>query len=145
MKCLEQSGRCSTYRAFLNGPDSFDLMSSSDSSDQPKRRFWHLLLVALIPIFSGGWLSGPQSTFDTKGPVAETQLDVFYVTLWVTVVIFAIVGSVLAYASIKFKARNAADEHAEPPPQGHGNPLIEIGLIVASILALVIILSLIHI
>lgn len=123
----------------MNGPDSFDLMSSSVSSDQPKRRFWHLLFVALIPIFSGGWLSGPQSTFDTKGPVAETQLDVFYVTLWVTVVIFAIVGSVLAYATIKFKARNAADEHAEPPPQGHGNPLIEIGLIVASILALVII------
>jgi cytochrome c oxidase subunit 2 len=114
-------------------------MSSSVSSDQPKRRIWHMLLVALIPVVCGGWLSGPQSTFDTKGPVAETQLDVFYVTLWVTVAIFAVVGSVLAYATIKFKARNEADEHAEPPPQGHGNPLIELSLIVVSILALVII------
>ena len=98
-----------------------------------------MLLVALIPLVSGGWLSGPQSTFDTKGPVAETQLEVFYVTLWVTLAIFAIVGSVLAYTTFKFKARNETDEHAEPPPQGHGNPLIELSLIVASILALVII------
>lgn len=98
-----------------------------------------MLLVASIPFLSGGWLSGPQSTFDTKGPVAETQLDVFYVTLWVTMIIFAIVGAVLAYATIKFKARSSEDEHAEPPPQGHGNPLVELSLIVASILALVII------
>ncbi|GAB5558597.1 MAG: cytochrome c oxidase subunit II [Synoicihabitans sp.] len=114
-------------------------MTSSVSYDQPKRQFWKMLLVALIPVLSGGWLSGPQSTFDTKGPVAESQLGVFYVTLWVTLVIFVLVGAVLAYATLKFKARSSADEHAEPPPQGHGNPLIELSLIVASILALVII------
>jgi cytochrome c oxidase subunit 2 len=50
-----------------------------------------------------------------------------------------VVGSVLAYATLKFKARTAADEHAEPPPQGHGNPLVELGLIAGSVLALVII------
>lgn len=114
-------------------------MSSSVSSDQPQRRIWQLLLVALIPLVNGGWLSGPQSTFDTKGPVAETQLEVFYVTLWVTLAIFAVVGAVLAYTTFKFRARSSDDEHAEPPPQGHGNPLIELSLIVVSILALVII------
>lgn len=114
-------------------------MRSSVTTDQPRRPIWHLLLVALIPLLSGGWLSGPQSTFDTKGPVAETQLEVFYVTLWVTLAIFVVVGAVLAYATIKFKARSTDDEHAEPPPQGHGNPLIELSLIVASVLALVII------
>jgi cytochrome c oxidase subunit 2 len=103
------------------------------------RRLWCLLLVATAPLVGGGWLSGPQSTFDTKGPVAESQLDVFYVTLWVTMVIFLIVGGVLAYVTLKFKARSAADEHAEPPPQSHGNPLVELSLIVVSILALVII------
>jgi len=46
---------------------------------------------------------------------------------------------VLAYASIKFKASTTAEEKAIPPEQGHGNPLIEIGLIGASILALVVI------
>lgn len=114
-------------------------MSSSDSSARPVSRITAALLGALLPLFCGGWLSGPQSTFDTKGPVAKEQLEIFYVTLWVTLALFVIVGGVLAYATIKFRARNEADAHAEPPPQGHGNPLVEMGLIVASILALVVI------
>ena len=84
-------------------------------------------------------MKGHQSTIDVDGPVAKAQLHVFYVTCWVTLVIFLIVGSVLAYAILKFRARTDADEHAEPPEQGHGNPLIELGLIGASVLALVII------
>ncbi|MCC5023287.1 MAG: cytochrome c oxidase subunit II [Candidatus Synoicihabitans palmerolidicus] len=117
-------------------------MSSSASSGLSGRRVFTALLVALLPIcFGGCWfnMSGPQSTFDTKGPVAESQLQVFYVTLWVTLAIFVLVASVLAYATLKFKARSDADEHAEPPPQGHGNPLVELSLIVVSILALVVI------
>jgi len=114
-------------------------MRSSFPIAQLLRRAWSLLLVGFAPIAGAGWFSGPQSTFDTKGPVAESQLGVFYVTLWVTMVIFVIVGAVLAYATLKFKARSAEDEKAEPPPQGHGNPLVELSLIVASVLALVII------
>jgi cytochrome c oxidase subunit II len=84
-------------------------------------------------------LDGPMSTRVTDGPVAQSQWDLFMVTVWVCTFIFIIVGAVLAYAQVKFHARNDADEHAEPPPQGHGNPLIEIGLIVASVALLVII------
>ncbi len=84
-------------------------------------------------------MDGHQSTIAVEGPVAREQLQVFYVTVWVTLVIFVIVGGVLAYATVKFRARNAADEHAEPPAQSHGNPLIELSLIGASVLALVII------
>lgn len=84
-------------------------------------------------------MDGHQSTIVVAGPVAREQLEVFYVTCWVTLVIFVLVGAVLAYATFKFRARNEADEHAEPPPQGHGNPLIELSLIGASVLALVII------
>jgi len=98
-----------------------------------------MLFVALIPLLSGGWLSGPQSTFETEGPVAKTQLDVFYVTLWVTVIIFIVVGAVLAYTTLKFRTDKPLDELPEPPPQGHGNPLVELSLIAASILALVFI------
>jgi len=114
-------------------------MFSTHPNEKPFNRIWRLLLIALIPLVNGGWLSGPQSTFETEGPVAKEQLDVFYVTLWVTMVIFVLVGAVLAYATLKFKARSEADEKAEPPPQSHGNPLIELSLIGASILALVII------
>lgn len=84
-------------------------------------------------------LSGPQSTIVTDGPVAKAQYDVFMVTVYVTMFIFVIVGAVLAYAQVKFRAKSDADEHAEPPAQSHGNPLIEIGLIVASVALLVII------
>lgn len=97
-----------------------------------------LLLVAGCKL--NFWrMDGHQTTMVTSGPVAESQLHVFYVTCWVTLIIFVIVGGVLAYATFKFKARTAADEHAEPPPQGHGNPLVELSLIGASVLALVFI------
>ena len=66
-------------------------------------------------------------------------MDLFYVTCWVALVIFVVVGGVLAYAMVKFRARGDADEHAEPPEQGHGNPVVEMSLIGASVLALVMI------
>ncbi len=84
-------------------------------------------------------LKGPQSTMVADGPVARAQWDLFMVTVYVTMFIFVIVGAVLAYAQIKFRAKSDADEHAEPPPQGHGNPFVEIALIGASVALLVII------
>jgi cytochrome c oxidase subunit 2 len=96
--------------------------------------------LAGVSLLSGClWLDGPQSTFVPEGPVARQQLDLFYLTCWVTLVIFVIVGSVLAYAMIKFRARTDADLHAEPPAQGHGNFMVEVSLIGASVFSLVII------
>jgi cytochrome c oxidase subunit 2 len=95
-----------------------------------------------MPLLFGGWfnwLTGPQSTFDTHGPVAKAQLNVFYVTLWVTGITFVIVASIMAYATWKFRARKTDDPHAVMPHQGHGNPLIELSLIGLSVLALVFI------
>jgi cytochrome c oxidase subunit 2 len=57
----------------------------------------------------------------------------------VTAFIFVTVASVLAYATLRFRARSSADEQAEPPPQTHGNFLVEIGLVSASVLCLVVI------
>ncbi|MSU69245.1 MAG: cytochrome c oxidase subunit II [Opitutaceae bacterium] len=111
----------------------------------PLRRTATRALAAISPMFLSGcdfnfWrMDGPQSTIVTEGPVARSQLELFYVTCWVTLVIFVLVGGVLAYATWKFRARGAADEQAEPPPQGHGNPLVEVGLIAASVFALVVI------
>jgi cytochrome c oxidase subunit 2 len=100
-----------------------------------------LALVALsgcklAEVFS---LSGNQSTLHTEGPVASRQWDLFMITVYVTTFIFVIVGAVLAYAQIKFYAKDEDALKAEPPPQGHGNPFIEIGLIAASVGLLVII------
>lgn len=108
------------------------------------RRLPAALAVVALAVLTGGWtdvfsVQGPQSTFDTQGPVAKSQLEVFYVTVWVTLAIFVIVAGVLAYATLKFKARKSDDEHAPVPPQGHGNPFVELGLIAASVAALVVI------
>jgi cytochrome c oxidase subunit 2 len=98
-----------------------------------------LVLLSGCGKYNWWQMDGHQSTIVVDGPVAREQLEIFYVTCWVSLVIFVLVSSVLAYATFKFRARTEADEHAEPPPQGHGNPLIELGLIGASVLALVII------
>ena len=96
--------------------------------------------LAGISLLSGCmWFDGPQSTFDPAGPIAQHQLDLFYLTCWVCLVIFVIVGGVLAYAMFKFRARNDTEAKAHVPEQAHGNPLVEISLIGASVLALVII------
>ena len=50
-----------------------------------------------------------QSTLDPKGPVAQVQFDVFMATVWLVVVLFALVGGLLVYAVIKFRFR-AGDE-----------------------------------
>ncbi len=100
-----------------------------------------LALSALGALSGCQWMrmNDRQSVMAVDGPVARSQLDLFYVTCWVTLVIFIVVGSVLAYTTIKFRARTEADENAMPPEQGHGNPFIEVGLIGASVLALAII------
>ena len=103
---------------------------------------WSKLALALgVASLSQGclWLDGHQSTFDVEGPVGKVQLNLFFVTCWVTAVLFVFTGSALAYAMIKFRAKTPEEEKAIPPEQGHGNPMIELGLIGGSVLALVII------
>jgi cytochrome c oxidase subunit 2 len=80
-----------------------------------------------------------QSTMDPKGPVAQVQFDVFMDTVWLVVVLFALVGGLMVYAVIKFRSRPGDENKPAIIEDGHGNPLIEIGLITASIGALVII------
>lgn len=93
----------------------------------------------LMGALSGCDMSGHQSTMLPEGPVARAQLNVFYVTLWVSIFIFLTVGGVLAYAQIKFRVRKGHEDDDVPPPQTHGHPMVEMGLIGVSILLLVII------
>lgn len=107
-------------------------------------KFFHsrLFLVsfaALTALFlTGCAFDDRMSTFDPKGPIAQVQFDLFMITVYVCTVIFIIVAASLAWAVFKYRAK-PGDENKPMPEQGHGNPLVEIGLIGGSILLLVII------
>jgi len=104
-----------------------------------KRCLRGMLAAAIMMLLTGCWLDGPQSTFDVKGPVARAQLNLFMVTVYVTSVIFLLVGGVLAYATWRYRARPGAARQMETHAHGHGSGIVEIGLVGASVLCLVII------
>ena len=78
--------------------------------------------VAALLLLAGCWLDGPQSTFHVKGPVARTQLDLFMVTVYVTAVIFAVVGGAFLglLALTWWRSRNTAPPDALPPTDAEG-------------------------
>ena len=73
-------------------------------------------------LFSGCNPDLPQTTFDAKGPVAESQLNLFNIIFWAVVVIFVIVQGVLLFTIIKYRAKKGAPR----PKQIHGHKVLEI-------------------
>lgn len=99
--------------------------------------FATVVSLGTLLMVTGCDLNTRMSTFKPKGPVAQEQLDLFMLTVWVTLGIFIAVGGTYLYVVIRFRER--PNDTRPLPKQGHGNPLIEIGLIGISILLLVII------
>ena len=58
-------------------------------------------------------------------------------SVWITIFLFCAVGGCLLFVLLKYRAKNEK-EAKEVPPQSHGDPKIEIGLILASSLVLVV-------
>ena len=76
-----------------------------------------LLSILLVAACS----SGKQSTWDPVGPIAEKQLDLFNVLLWVMVAVFILVEGVLVYALIRYRSRPG-----QVPSRIHGHLPLEI-------------------
>lgn len=104
-------------------------------------RGWHsILTLTTISILGVGCsITTRQSSLDPKGPVAESQLDLFLITVYVTLFIFITVGGTLLWVVIRY--REKARERDKPMllHQQHGGSWIEIGLIAGAIALLVII------
>lgn len=96
------------------------------------------LLACLFLTGCEVFTNAPQTTFDPKGPVALEQDKLFMLTLWITAFIFVAVASILLYAVVRFRRRKG-EADKQIPSHAHGNPLVEIGLIVASVSLLIII------
>ena len=93
------------------------------------------LLASLVGLFVGCTPSHPQSTFDTLGPVAESQVVLFYWIFWTGLAVFLVVGGALLYAAIKFRRREGQGD----PEQVHGNRRLEIAWTIGPAIVLAII------
>ena len=125
----------SPYRRLKSLP-----MQSSSNFNQPKRRSVNLKnrlvqlgLMSMLFLLVTGCSKDGQSTWEAFGPVAQKQLDLFNVLLWVMVAVFIIVEGVLVYAIVRYRRRPGDAK----PPQIHGNTSLEIILtIIPTILVL---------
>ncbi len=90
-------------------------------------------LLGLMFLSSGCALDGFQSTVYGNGPVARMQAETFWITVVVSAVIFAVVGSILAYSIMKFRVDGELDKDAPLPEQSHGDPLTELLVVFISV------------
>jgi cytochrome c oxidase subunit 2 len=86
------------------------------------KKFLPILLSLLFVVACGGY-DGPQSTFDTHGPVAKEQADLFYLILWAGMVVLVAVELAIIYIYIKYRRKKNS---ARVPSQTHGNTKLEI-------------------
>lgn len=104
-----------------------------------RRLTFSITLLSLLLLLSGCMqVDQKQSALDPKGPVASQQADAFYITLYLTTFLWIIVGGALLYAVWKYRLKKT-DDPTELPEQSHGNPLIEVGLILFSAACLVVV------
>ena len=115
-------------------------MQPSSNSNQPtgrrkslKNRSVIFGLMSALFLFAVGCTKDGQSTWEAFGPVAQKQLDLFNVILWVMVAVFILVEGVLVYAIVRYRRRPGDAK----PPQIHGKTSLEIILtIIPTILVL---------
>ena len=107
---------------FLREKEGQVRLVADQAPAQRRSRWTQWGMLALFLLLAAGCSTARQSTFDTAGPVAEKQLELFNVLLWVMVAVFVLVEGALLYAIIRFRRRPGQ----ELPAQTHGNLPLEI-------------------
>ena len=96
-----------------------------------------LVLVGFVAVLVVGCTpSHDQSTFDTLGPVARSQVILFYWIFWAGLFVFIAVGGALVYITIRYR-RRPGDEG--DPEQIHGHKRLEIAWTIAPAIVLAIV------
>ena len=110
-------------------------LSMSTFSRRSIRYLGVALLVLFVAVLAGCTPEHSQSTFDTPGPVAESQLILFYWIFWAALFVFVVVVGALLYIVIRYRRRPGSAD----PPQIHGHTRLEIGwtILPAVVLAVV--------
>ena len=94
-----------------------------------------LAAFLLLLVVAGCYPSHPLSTFDAQGPVAKSQLDLFYIIFWAAVFVFVVVEGALVYALIRYRRRPGQGI----PAQVHGNTRLEVAWTIAPAIVLAVI------
>ncbi len=79
------------------------------------------MVGALLALLLGCAPGDPQSTFDAQGPVAQSQLTLFWVILGAGALVFVLVEGAIIYTMIRYRRRKAD----EVPEQVEGNATVE--------------------
>ena len=95
-----------------------------------------LPLFVLIPLLGACSLNGPQSIFETAGPVARQQVDLLIFTYYLSWFVIILVAGVMIYALVRFRRRRGDDAI---PTQTHGNPVLEITWTIIPIILVVLV------
>jgi cytochrome c oxidase subunit 2 len=94
-----------------------------------------LFLGSLAALLAGCTPSHKQSTFDPTGPIAQSQVNLFYVIFWAGLVVFIVVVGVLIYAAVRYRRRPGDGD----PEQIHGHKRLEIAWTIAPAIVLAIV------
>ena len=93
------------------------------------------LSILLIALLAACTPSHGQSTFDTVGPVARSQLVLFYWIFWAAVFVFVTVVGALLYIVIRYRRKPGDGD----PPQVHGHKPLEIAWTVLPAIVLAVV------
>jgi cytochrome c oxidase subunit 2 len=109
----------------------------------PVRRRWRFAALALPLVLAlGGCSIGgkhfPLDTLNPKGPEARTIDNLANPVFLVAGVVFVLVQGGVLFLALKFRKRKG-DDGSVPPPQVHGNTVLEIGWTVVPALILLIV------
>ncbi len=97
--------------------------------------------LSLLPVLlaARSWADGPQTTPSIFAPASTPANSIFGLSMFVlgiTGAIFVVVGGLLAYAIIRYRAKSSDD--ASEPPQIYGSVQVELAWTVVPILIVVV-------
>ena len=121
---MTETGRFDRFFVgFRSGIMSFEREPKNMLNFHRRRKLFlgFLMLGALVALMLGCTPGDPQSTFDADGPVAQSQLNLFWIILGAGAVVFVAVQGALIYLLIKFRRRRDDDI----PEQVEGNHTLE--------------------
>ena len=123
--------------SYVDGPT--ECRGTRTTMPRSKRRYLRpialLLLVSLAILLAACTPSHPQSTFDTLGPVARSQVTLFWVIFWAGLVVFIVVMAAMVYILVRYRARPGDGD----PEQIHGHTGLEIAWSIAPALVLLVV------